>query len=149
MCKNTHTRNTCLLLLFFLLPTAIQLNGLFWAASWALCAPHEGEEDTARHRQSIQACTTVLFNPPHSTDFSQAEIAGGKGAIERKSDRTAHLLQWECNTTKQNQRNTHINSILFVLCEHLIIIFIQIHCRSEAPGLIKWYECSQKTRAQQ
>lgn len=76
---------------FFLLPTAIQLNGLFWAASWAaswaLCAPHEGEEDTARHRQSIQACTTVLFNPPHSTDFSQAEIAGGKKEERGKEEK--------------------------------------------------------------
>ncbi|KAA8584221.1 hypothetical protein FQN60_008006 [Etheostoma spectabile] len=27
------------------------LNGLFWAASWALRTPHKGEKDTARHSQ--------------------------------------------------------------------------------------------------
>lgn len=110
MCKNTHTRNTCLLLLsFFLLPTAIQLNGLFWAASWALCAPHEGEEDTARHRQSIQACTTVLFNPPHNTDFSQAEIAGGeKGGKRKRGKVTEQLIYYNGSVTVQSKiKETH------------------------------------------
>lgn len=49
MGKNVHTGN--LRLSFFPLSTTLQLNGLFWAASWALCAPHKGEEDTARHSQ--------------------------------------------------------------------------------------------------
>lgn len=151
MCKNTHTRNTCLLLLFFFFASHC------YPAERAVLGCQLGPVCTSRGRgrhSQTQAEHSGLHHSPFQPASQHWFQPGGdsrekKGAIERKSDRKAHLLQWECNSTEQNQRNTHRNSILFVLCEHLIIIFIQIHCRSEAPGLIKWYECSRKTRAQQ
>lgn len=62
-----------------------------------------------RHSQtqpeSIQACNTVPFDSPHSSDFSQAEIAGGerrgqRGKGERVTEK-AELSQGESQGTIQ------------------------------------------------
>ena len=80
MCKNVHAGHPHRVYLcafcFALVLTTLNQNGLFWAASWALCALHKREDNTGIYRrsepESIQACNIVPFNLPHSSDFSQA-----------------------------------------------------------------------------
>lgn len=141
--------------LFFSFPTTLQLNRLFWAASWALRAPHKGEEDTARHSQrAFRLANTVPFDSPHSSDFSQAaEIAGWKGEREserkekgEKNDRKDWIAQGESQGTEQKKGRGRKETeeelwmsmrsliyILFVLCEHLRIISIQIRSGAQTP----------------
>lgn len=163
-----HVLKVCMLeiyaCLFFSFPTTLQLNRLFWAASWALRAPHKGEEDTARHSQrAFRLANTVPFDSPHSSDFSQAaEIAGWKGEREserkekgEKNDRKDWIAQGESQGTEQKKGRGRKETeeelwmsmrsliyILFVLCEHLRIISIQIRSGAQTPRRLSTNETS-------
>lgn len=110
-----------------------------------------------RHSQtqpeSIQACNSVPFDSPHSSDFSQAEIAwkGGKGdKMTEKGWNPTRWVTWYSTKRKWTGRQKQKRSsewaqslicILFVLNENPRVIPIHIH--SKAAQTPRWLETSE------
>lgn len=110
-----------------------------------------------RHSQtqpeSIQACNSVPFDSPHSSDFSQAEIAwkGGKGdKMTEKGWNPTRWVTWYSTKRKWTGRQKQKRSsewaqslicILFVLNENPRVIPIHIH--SKAAQTPSWLETSE------
>lgn len=113
----------------------VQLNWLFWAASWALRAPHTvggGRKTQPESTQALQQ-NSVPLDSPHSSEFMHLQTAvrrdGDGGEEEQRTRLRDHKVRPK--DRRQKEELSGNRSFTSHLCEHIITSSIQISSKTK------------------